>query len=188
VGHRPTRGKRKTIPVWPAAVLAVVLALVAGGRPGNAYEERGLEPTADYATLDAARDSIGKMVDRIVRQIGGPKHKAIRVSRSPARFKYWYAGDSANGWGYKIVVSDTSECPMTRLEYALAAAGWTAHNAYTADGPDGGIMGFVSKRYFCYVEARWDGEDDSDSLYVPAPGCSISVVCVPRRTDDVPRE
>jgi len=178
---------RKNVPVCGAALLAIVIALMGGASGGLAYEERDVEPKVDYPSLLAARDSIGAMINRVVRDIGGPAHKAIHVSRGPTRFKYWYAGDSADGWAFRIVVSDTSECPNTRLQYALDAAGWSGHNSYIADGPDGGVMGFVSKHYFCVVEGRWDGGDDTDSLYVPAPGCSVTVVCVPRRADDVPR-
>ncbi len=98
---------RRMASVGWAALLAVLLALFAGAPRSQAYEERSPEPTADYASLLAARDSVGTMIDRVVRVIGGPAHESIRVSRAPARFKYWYAGDSANGWAYRIVVSDT---------------------------------------------------------------------------------
>ena len=185
--HRNAHRPPLLLPCLASVALAVSLAALSAVPHARAYEERGLEPTADYPSLPVARDSIGKIIDRVVVGIGGPKHKSIRVSRTTARFRYWYARDTTDGWVYTIVVSDTSECPMTRLEYALDAAGWTVHNAYVADGADGGVMGFVSKRHFCYIEGHWDGGDDSDRRYVPVPGCSLSVVCVPRRTDDVPR-
>ncbi|HJW15028.1 MAG TPA: hypothetical protein VJ776_10035, partial [Thermoanaerobaculia bacterium] len=178
--------KRSGLPVRLAIGLAATLALAAGGPKSHAYEERGLEPTADYKSIVSAREAVWKIVNRVVKEIGGPR-KAIRVERHRGMFHYWYARDSVASSIYTIVVTDTTECPMMRLEYALNAAGWTVHNAYVADGPDGGQMGFLSKKQFCFVEGRWDGGDDSDSLYTPAPGCSIAVTCVPRRADDVPR-
>lgn len=153
----------------------------------RAYEERSPDPTADYPSFETARDSVGAMVERAVRSIARPQGSKIQVSRAKERFKYWYAGDSTDAWVFRIVVTDSSECPLSRLEYALGEAGWTAHPAYIADGPDGGVMGFVSKRHFCVVEGHWDGGDDSDSTYVPKPGCVVTVTCVPRRMEDVPR-
>ena len=176
-------GSRLRVAVAIAASIMVVGLYGSGG----AYEERSPEPTADYPSLEAARDSIGQMIDSVVRSIGRPHGDRIGLSRERTRFKYWYAGDSTDAWTYRIVVPDSSECPMLRLERRLGEAGWTAHHAYIADGPDGGVMGFVSKRHFCVVEGRWDGGDDSDSTYVAKPGCRVTVTCVGRRMDDVPR-
>ena len=170
-----------------AAAMALLVVGTLFACPGGAYEERSPEPTADYPTFEAARDSIGAMIERVVRSTAHAHGSAIQLSRVKSRFKYWYAGDSTDSWEFRIVVTDSSECPMTRLEYVLGEAGWTAHPAYIADGPDGGVMGFVSKRHFCVVEGHWDGGDDSDSTYVPEPGCQVTVTCVVRRMDDVPR-
>ena len=168
--------------------LATFLALAAAQPPARAYEERAPEPTASYPSLDTARDSLGVLIARVVRGIPGARDTTYHVTRRPVRFRYWYAGDSTSGWEYKIVVNDSSECPMTKLEYALYAAGWAPDYGYAADGPDGGVLGFVSKESLCVLEGHWDGGDDSDSTYVPDPGCEVKVTCVPRRKDDVPRE
>lgn len=145
--------------------------------------EQQPQPTIDYSTARIARDSI----EAIVRRSVSPANPAIRVSGGPARFKYWYAADSVDGWAFHIVVADTSECPDTRVEDALQAAGWAPAYGYSADGTDGTVMGFVTKRFLCVVEGRWDGGDDSDSTYVPPPGCELTVTCVPRREDDAPK-
>jgi hypothetical protein len=149
--------------------------------PSLASEQENPQPTVDYPSLDVARDSIGALVRRCL----NPADPAVRVSMGPARFKYWYAADSADGWAFHIVVTDTSECPNERLQNALTTAGWAPLYGYSADGPDGGILGLVSRRFLCVVEGQWDGGDDSDSTYVPAPGCEVTVTCVPRREDDV---
>jgi hypothetical protein len=171
-----------------ALAFAATLALSAGAPPAPAYEERAPEPTAAYPSLDVARDSLGLLIGRVVREVGGPGSKTIGYTRRPVRFGYWYASDSTKGWEYDIVVKDSSECPMSKLEYALYAAGWAPDYGYAADGPDGGVLGFVSKESLCVVEGRWDGGDDADSTYVPDVGCEVTVTCVPRRKDDVPRE
>jgi len=173
---------------FATATCSLALAWALSTTRALAYDERAPEPTASYPSLDAARDTLGLIIGRVVREAAGARIDSYRVTRGPIRFKYWYAGDSTSGWGYSIVVKDTSECPMVKLEYALYAAGWAPHYGYAADGPDGGVLGFVSKEYFCIVEGRWDGGDDSDESYVPHPGCEVSASIVPRRLDDVPRE
>lgn len=145
--------------------------------------EQHLEPTVDYPSFDIARDSI----EAITRRAVNPNQRTIRLSGGPARFKYWYAADSVDGWAFHVTVADTSECPDTPVESALQAAGWAHADGYSADGTDGTVMGFVTKRFLCVVEGRWDGGDDSDSTYVPAPGCDLTVTCVPRSRDDVPK-
>jgi hypothetical protein len=151
--------------------------------PSLASEQEYPQPNIDYPTFDIARDSIGAIVRRSV----SPTEPAARVGGGPVRFKYWYAADSVDGWAFHIEVTDTSVCPDSRVENALQEAGWAPAYGYSADGPDGSVMGFVTKRFLCVVEGRWDGGDDSDSTYVPQPGCQVTVTCVPRREDDVPK-
>jgi hypothetical protein len=179
----PAPAAPPTVPAARAVVRAFAPAASETIRlsPSLAEEQENPQPTVDYASLDAARDSIGVMLRRCV----NPADSAVRVSMGPARFKYWYAADSVDGWAFHIVVTDTSECPNERVQNALTVAGWVPFYGYSADGPDGGILGLVSKRFLCVVEGQWDGGDDSDSTYVPAPGCEVTVTCVPRREDDV---
>lgn len=151
--------------------------------PDLASEPQEPQPTIDYSTARIARDSIESMVRRSV----GPANSAIRVSGGPVRFKYLYAADSVDGWAFHIDVTDTSACPDSRVQSALREAGWAPSYGYSADGPDGSVMGFVSKRFLCVVDGHWDGGDDSDSTYLPEPGCQVTVTCVPRREDDVPQ-
>ena len=151
--------------------------------PGVSTGQESLQPTVDYPSLNAARDSIGAMVHRSV----NPGNPAVRLRDGPVRFKYMYAPDSTDGWAFHVAVTDTSVCPVDRVERALEAAGWAPSYGYSADGPDGTVLGFVTRRFLCVVEGTWDGGDDSDPTYVPAAGCEVTVTCVPRREDDVPK-
>ena len=110
------------------------------------------------------------------------------MTSGPTRFKYFYLPDSASGYVVRVAVADTSLCPVVEIEGALEAAHWLPHNGYSADGQDGTVMGYVTKKYLCVLEGRWDGGDGSDSTYVPAPGCTITVTCVARRQDDSPKD
>jgi hypothetical protein len=169
----------------PLFLLGCALSLLTavGDTTATSREIPPPEPTAIYASLDAVRDT----VETILRRAVSPADTAIHISREAVNFKYLYAPATASGWAFHIEVNDTSGCPQAYLERALLASGWAPHYGYQADGPDGGNMGFVSKNYLCVYEAEWDGGDDSDSTYVPAPGCKVTVTCVPRRADDVSR-
>jgi hypothetical protein len=138
-------------------------------------------PTAAYASLEAARDSIGAIVSRSFSHAD----TSIHVSREAVTFDYVYAKTKTPGWAFHVVVTDTS-CPFMSIQKALTAAGWVEHYGYTADGADGSNAGFLCLNFFCLVEGTWQGEDGSDSTFVPEPGCQVVVTCVPRREDDFP--
>jgi len=105
------------------------------------HSEHWMEPTVDYPSFEIARDSIGAITRRSVK----PNQRTVRLSGGPARFKYLFAADSVDGWAFHVTVADTSECPDSRIEDALQAAGWAWADGYSADGTDGSVMGFVTK-------------------------------------------
>lgn len=164
------------------APIGLALLLVASARAEDGLPPQP-QPTASYVTLEAARDSIGAIVSRCTSHAD----TAIHVSREPVTFEYLYAKATAKGWAYHIVVNDTTACPNEAVGKGLTDAGWVEYFGYSADGPDGSDMGYISKNYFCLVEGTWEGEDGTDESYVPPPGCKVTVTCVPRRKDDVPR-
>lgn len=162
-----------------------VLLLAAVAPRARAAEEwppKQPESKVSYASLAAARDSIGAIVSRCTSHAD----TAVHVSREPITFEYLYSKGTAKGWAYHMTVTDTL-CPFVDVEKALLDSGWVEMFGYSADGPDGSNMGYLSKNFFCLVEGTWDGGDDSDESYVPAPGCNVTVTCVPRRMDDVPK-
>ena len=141
------------------------------------------EPTAEYPSLEVVRDTVLAMV----RRAAAPGDTAVHVGCGPTMFKYLYFPDSASAYAVHVVVTDTSSCLDSEVAKALESAGWVPSYGYSADGPDGTVMGFVTKDYLCVIEGHWDGGDDSDSTYVPAPGCEMTVTCVARRQEDVPK-
>lgn len=122
-------------------------------------------PTAAYASLAAARDSIGAIVSRSYSHAD----TAIHVSREAATFEYIYAKAETRALAFHVVVTDTA-CPFMDIQKGLIAAGWMEHYGYTADGADGSNAGFLCLNFFCLVEGTWQGEDGSDSTFVPEPG------------------
>ena len=44
---------------------------------------------------------------------------------------------------------------------------WVSLLPYSADGPDGNLVGYQRRAVRCTVASSWDGGDDSDSTYVP---------------------
>ena len=135
-------------------------------------------------TLEEVRDSVLSMVRGAV----APGDTSVHISVEPATFRYWYVPDSATGYAvHAFVTRDSASCLLGEMERALARRGFSTHHGYSADGPDGSVMGYVTSRHLCVVEGSWDGGDDSDPTYVPAIGCEMTVTCVPRRMDDEPQ-
>jgi hypothetical protein len=167
-----------------ACFLAVILATVAlEVRAEEDWPPKQPESKVHYASLEAARDSIGAIVSRCYSHAD----TAVHVSREPVTFEYLYAKGTGKGWAYHMTVTDTTLCPFVDVEKALTDAGWVEMFGYSADGTDGGNMGYLSKNFFCLVEGTWDGGDDTVENYVATPGCKVTVTCVPRRMDDVPK-
>jgi hypothetical protein len=55
--------------------------------------------------------------------------------------------------------------------------GWTQILNMTADGPDGGEQGYTNGAVSCVKRVEFDGEDDSDSTYVPADWYVETTMC-----------
>jgi hypothetical protein len=140
------------------------------------------EPTARYASLEAARDAIEAMLHHAV----PAADTAIHFRREAVRFEYIWVKTAARGLAVHVVVNDTTECPHDKLMESLRAAGWVDNWHYSADGDDGTQMGLVCRQFLCVVEGRWTGYDPTDSTYVPPPGCEVTATVVPRRLDDDP--
>ncbi|HUX35353.1 MAG TPA: hypothetical protein VMV51_15885 [Gemmatimonadaceae bacterium] len=104
-------------------------------------------------------------------------------------FHYQWARTSAPGC--RVAAEGTDSVShrgvIGGLDSALTTAGWRAVDSlYMADGPDGSMRGFVRGAVLCLREETWDGGDDSDSTYVPAPDFTAGFRCAPHRADDVP--
>lgn len=57
------------------------------------------------------------------------------------------------------------------------AADWVPILVFSADGPDGNAMTYQRGRTRCEVHNQWDGEDDSDSTYVPQKWFEQRTIC-----------
>ena len=154
------------------------------------------DPRVGYGSFERAC----KEVERLVRGQFGDHADSARWLRGTIDFTYrdqLVLERSIHGVPYWIVTDrkDASRVPSLRVSLvstsdnapqafgiadALVAAGWVEDGAYSADGADGTVFGYVCREALCRVEGHWDGGDVTDSLYVPAPGGSIELVCVPR--------
>jgi hypothetical protein len=181
-GREPRGGARPAAAGAPRGV-----ALAPAFRPDSTPEQppAPAEPTARYASLEAARDSVELLVRRVAAALS-VADSAIHLGRARGPFEYRYSKPDARGLVVSLQVNAPIECPDTNVEEALRAAGWVEDGSYAADGDDGSVMGFVCRQFLCVVEARWEGGDPTDTTYVPRPGCRVSATLVPRRADDVP--
>ena len=153
-------------------------------------------PTASYGSFAAARDSLRALLRRAL----GAYADSAAWSRAKVRFLYRdkielsRSGDGRPIW---VLASRDSEelvpCLSMNLsvfhpqapdegtiQSALEAAGWAMDDDYGADGADGTNFAFVSAEALCFVQASWDGGDDSDTTVVATPGKYIQLQCVPR--------
>lgn len=80
--------------------------------------------------------------------------------------------------------SVTREAPLEDVFTRARAAGWTERDhLLSADSPDGSVLAFSRGDVACLVSGSWDGGDDSDSTYLPAPGFRIEAACYANRPD-----
>jgi len=79
---------------------------------------------------------------------------------------------------------DRVGAPVDAMLAAFQAKGWQLLMAYGADGPDGSSTGLAVGPALCLLRGSWDGGDDSDTTYVPAPGYDLEITCFRRTPDD----
>ncbi len=87
------------------------------------------------------------------------------------------------GCGVSVVDTLDARPGPGDLEHWFIDRGWS-YARYAADGPDGTMWGVVRGRDLCIVEGAWDGGDDADSTYVPKPGFTLDVQCLPAAPSD----
>ena len=159
-------------------------------------------PTARYGSYRAACDGLKAIAGRAL----GGWAKSARWSRSRERFEYhdavslvrtlrgtyYWDGDGPRPAEVPCLhmhyQSATEDAPGTMtLQEALQAAGWDMDNRYSADGPDGTYFAMACDQALVEIRGSWDGVDDSDSTYVPTPGETVELRCVPRPPEPRPR-
>ncbi len=164
----------------PSAAAGVAALRAATSTPART---RSVAMAEDAAALAAMRDTVAGVLLR-----GAPPgDSAIHVVRDTTVFAYQYARATARACRVRMVVNDTTPCPVSAFERWLNASGWMHHPGYDADSPDGTVFAYDRGRLFCLVEGSWDGGDDSDSTVVPVPGCTLTVTLAPLRMDDTLR-
>lgn len=156
------------------------------------------EPTAHYGSYRAAADSLRVLLQRTLGSWSDSAswqrtrepfhfvlHHGVRLVQPKRGDPFWDLED----------VDTTIVGPCLRMSYAhhdsaapgydeidaaLRKSGWVIDDRYDADGPDGTRFVLLCREAMVEIEASWEGGDESDSTYVPAPGQSITLRCVPR--------
>lgn len=150
--------------------------------------EREPEPTAVYASLRLACDSVEALAKRrhfmVTRAdgvavdfgFGGPPRTGCELKASG---KFVRAAPDSTG--------HVEDEPST-LADGFKEAGWAYTAQYQADGPDGEAEGWRSKETTCVVRWSWDGGDDSDSTYVPSDDWDLVIGCAAWAPEDSRRD
>jgi hypothetical protein len=118
-----------------------------------------------------------------------PSKPTTIVGPDSTTFEYIWARTTAPGCHVVVSGSDSASraAMLGDVDSLLINAGWLAADSlYSADGPDGSVLGFLKSQTLCVREGSWDGGDDADSTYVPSPNFKLEVRCAPRRSDDRP--
>ncbi len=162
---------------------ALILVLVLGAAPASGAAPHVSLPVPSSGSFAAALDS----VEHVLRSELGAWADSATWARDSVAFSY-RSGASAE---WRVVSRRVPALTMSMddpsgkgpdcwtLEAALTARGWIRDIAYDADGPDGTSFALRSREALCVIQGNWDGGDDADSTYVPAPGHGIAVTCVP---------
>ena len=192
-GHDGARESDRGVPTgWGVTAKRIGPAPVRDTLPFD--ESEIVSPKLRYGSFHVAADSARSIVTRSLaawadsavwnrESIEFDYRDTIEVLESGDAHPMWVLGSRpsrVNGLRMSLgLVSDGFEGERQVLG-GLRAAGWVEDGQYGADGPDGSTLALVSDEAICFYSAHWDGGDDSDSTYVPAPGVSIELQVVPR--------
>ena len=113
----------------------------------------------DAAVIESPRDSVAEFPGRLRH---GPEYACVTSFE-----------DSTTG-------ASTNE----QLHSLLARIGWRMRSELIdAGGPDGETLTFSRSDVVCALHSSWDGGNDDDTTYVPAPGVRIMAVCYADRSN-----
>lgn len=154
---------------------------------------RGQQEQADSTAADTAAaagtvvpDTITESVDPLLREV------RLACDRVTA---YWgqHPGATVRSYDSVMVIPrsrNTADACMVAvrveedggggagdLRAPFASSGWARLWEFEADGPDGRSAVFQLVPVRCLVEERWDGGDDADDTYLPAPWFEQRVAC-----------
>jgi hypothetical protein len=176
----------RPVPARAAPALARTDTLLLGDEPR--------EPRATYGSFAAACESLTVLLRRAL----GTCADSLEWTRGRTESQYrdsltlerafdgrpMWSIEPRNAWVQSLSVrlfSSNDTCPdYEAIARALEGAGWSQNSYYSADGADGSDFAFFCREALCLLQVAWDGGDDSDSTYVPKPGYSFGLTCVPR--------
>jgi hypothetical protein len=155
----------------------------------------GLIPARDAQVTDTAT-TVAAAPELLPEETAAVLHPEVRRACASAA-AYWRAEPRIAMRSFDSVLtlprsaSVTDACFVTlRLEddplqpwdsdqqrVPFVASGWLSVYEFDADGKDGRSRVYQLDPVRCQVAERWDGGDDEDSTYVPAPWFEQSVAC-----------
>ena len=130
------------------------------------------EPTADFATIGEACDSVSATLSRRLRE-------PLSLRSDDAPLAETFSRDAVQRGCVLTWKGTFARTPDVGGEAsgAFTAAGWAPVTHMQADGPDGTVFGMVSITALCIVQGEWDGGDDADSTHVAGDWWRLRVEC-----------
>ena len=159
---------------------------IAAPQPDRAVPREAVAP-AGAATVDPAVRSACDGVASFWRPRDSTTVRVVDTLVAPwtetaSRPACFVSVDQAHGMRRDTAATIQADTGARQLGPALALTrgngpGWIPLYHYSADGPDGTDMGYQRGTVRCLVEESWDGDDDSDSTYVPADWFKEQTTC-----------
>ena len=165
-----------------AVTLGFAVAAACGSRDASSGAQAGAATTTDTTPAppgcEAVSSYIGRMPgleQRPLRGVplseawdGAEPRPACQAAASGHSVNEYASVDSLLGW--------------------LRISGWRENTIYSADGPDGTVVGMHNGIMTCIIEGRWDGGDDSDTTRARSDTLDVTATCAPTVAADTASE
>jgi hypothetical protein len=147
-----------------AALLALVMC-ACGERGADAGDRLDVDSSHALHIADPALMAACDSIDSWIRS-------AIRTPVNRTDGRYTGTARGATRYGCQIVAADTLQLeatvrPFDTVRDALTRAGWTEELAYSADGPEGSMLGLRDDSRVCVLQHYWEAGSDDERAVVP---------------------
>lgn len=170
-----------------SVIFLVLLSVTLTGCKGTLSEKQSREVLHQSGENNSSQIKNIKLSDNLSSACASLKPLLEKALKIPLQLEYpaiveepFAAPDIQKHYGCKITGVDETDRgidPMSEIDKRLRENGWVVNWDYSADGPDGSVVGYKKNGIKCIVTGSWDGGDDTDPSYIPVPGYKIEIIC-----------
>jgi hypothetical protein len=146
-------------------VIALVACVACGDRQGNDGDGLQVDSSNALHIADPALMAACDSIDAWIRS-------ATTASVQRTDGKYTGSTRGATRYGCQIAAADTLQPeagvrPFDTVRDALMRAGWSEELVYSADGPEGSMLGLRDDSRVCVLQHYWEAGSDDERAAVP---------------------